>query len=265
MRKQLIKRSLCISLCLGMLSGAAVFHFPTSAITTETVSPGDTYIDENGVIIEKMEIVKNPKQKLGDLIASASSYYAPGCNWTYESEEAYWEALNNAKAVFEDSASTDEDYCQAYDTLCYVLDHLETEDSNKDALFQYLDFIDESGIHTNSSKYTKTSYSMFEYIFGTYAHTAYNPQAPQKEVDTALAFLQSAVEGLVLLGDVDHNNEIVTADALLLQRAIANQIALSKEALEAGDVDQSGTQTVTDVLLLQKYIAKQIEAFPTVE
>ncbi len=59
----------------------------------------------------------------------------------------------------------------------------------------------------------------------------------------------------VSLGDVDLNGTITIADAILLQKHIAEITILSGDSFTAADVDKNGEITIADAIILQKHIA----------
>ena len=60
------------------------------------------------------------------------------------------------------------------------------------------------------------------------------------------------------LGDVDLNGKITVADAVMIQKHIANIITLDDEQFDRADVDGNGKITVADAVLVQKHIANII-------
>nr|WP_305119677.1 MULTISPECIES: leucine-rich repeat protein [unclassified Ruminococcus] len=59
----------------------------------------------------------------------------------------------------------------------------------------------------------------------------------------------------VVLGDVTGDGKITIADAIMLQKHIANIVTISGDALIAADVDKSGSISIADAIMLQKHIA----------
>lgn len=73
---------------------------------------------------------------------------------------------------------------------------------------------------------------------------------------------QASAAKTYLYGDVDRSDKITVADAILIQKNIANIITLSDLETRIADVDGSGKITVADAILVQKYIANIISDFP---
>lgn len=57
------------------------------------------------------------------------------------------------------------------------------------------------------------------------------------------------------LGDVNNDGNITVADAIEVQRHIANIVTLEGEQLAAADTDKSGSITVADAIEIQRLIA----------
>ena len=60
------------------------------------------------------------------------------------------------------------------------------------------------------------------------------------------------------LGDINGDGNITIADAIMLQKHIANVITLEGDALKAADVTKDGNISIADAIMLQKYIANVI-------
>ena len=65
-----------------------------------------------------------------------------------------------------------------------------------------------------------------------------------------------------IIGDVDLNGEVTTADALLALRYVMGLVELDEEQLAQADVDGDGEITMIDCLLIQRYAMGVIESFP---
>ena len=62
----------------------------------------------------------------------------------------------------------------------------------------------------------------------------------------------------VTSGDVNFDGKITVADAVMIQKHIANIIQLSDEEFAAADVDENNKLTVADAVMIQKHIANII-------
>ena len=62
-----------------------------------------------------------------------------------------------------------------------------------------------------------------------------------------------------MIGDVDGDGKITVADAVMIQKHIANILTLSDEQFAVADVDGNGKITVADAVMIQKHIASIIK------
>lgn len=89
---------------------------------------------------------------------------------------------------------------------------------------------------------------------------AENLPASQEEVDEELNAYNALVESGAILGDVDGNGKITVADAVLIQKNIANIISFDSMQDSIADCDGNGSITVADAVTIQKIIANIIAA-----
>lgn len=89
---------------------------------------------------------------------------------------------------------------------------------------------------------------------------AENLPASQKEVDEELNAYNALVESGAIRGDVDGNGRITVADAVLIQKSIANIICFDSMQASVADCDSNGRITVADAVTIQKNIANIITA-----
>lgn len=76
------------------------------------------------------------------------------------------------------------------------------------------------------------------------------------------AFNVSAVLGPMPVGNVDKTGGVTIKDATLIQKHIANLIALEKVQIALADVDGDKIVTIKDATMIQKYCANIIDSFP---
>lgn len=65
----------------------------------------------------------------------------------------------------------------------------------------------------------------------------------------------------VIYGDVNGDGKVTIDDVTVVQKNVAELLALDANQLEAADVDHDGEITILDVTLMQKYIANMISEF----
>lgn len=76
------------------------------------------------------------------------------------------------------------------------------------------------------------------------------------------AFNVSAVLAPMPVGNVDKIGEVTIKDATLVQKHIANLVALEKVQIALADVDSDERITIKDATMIQKYCANIIDSFP---
>ncbi len=123
----------------------------------------------------------------------------------------------------------------------------------------------------DSTLYTAASYAAYEKITGEIATMLLSPvtRGEATKAITAvenawygLEFDDSPVESVGNLGDVDGENGVAAADALLALQAATNKITLSPAQIKAANVDGKGDITANDALLILQYATKKITTFP---
>lgn len=72
---------------------------------------------------------------------------------------------------------------------------------------------------------------------------------------------ETPTEPEVNIGDVDGNGKITVADAVMIQKHIANIVTLGEKECKLADTDGNGKLTVADAVMIQKYIANIISGF----
>ena len=65
----------------------------------------------------------------------------------------------------------------------------------------------------------------------------------------------------VLLGDVDNDGEIMVADAVMVLRAVVEDIVLDEKQIAAADVDKDGSVMVSDAVYILRYVVEDITSF----
>ena len=69
-------------------------------------------------------------------------------------------------------------------------------------------------------------------------------------------FSKYAIAADVVIGDVDSNNDITIADAIMVQKHIVNIFKLTGDQITAADVDGNGEITIADAIMIQKHIVQ---------
>ena len=94
------------------------------------------------------------------------------------------------------------------------------------------------------------------------AQTVYdNTDALQDDVDAAVRALTRKVADARLLGDVDNDGEVTTADSVALLAASAEITSLDADAAAAADVNGDGVADTNDAVLILQYAAEKVASF----
>lgn len=94
------------------------------------------------------------------------------------------------------------------------------------------------------------------------AQTVYdNTDALQDDVDVAVRALTRKVADARLLGDVDNDGEVTTADSVALLAASAEITSLDADAAAAADVNGDDVADTNDAVLILQYAAEKVASF----
>ena len=63
-------------------------------------------------------------------------------------------------------------------------------------------------------------------------------------------------------GDLDNNQTVTAADALIALQAATGKVTLTADQLTAANVDGQADVSANDALLILQYATKKINAFP---
>jgi len=66
---------------------------------------------------------------------------------------------------------------------------------------------------------------------------------------------------LGIVGDINNDTNITSADATLIQKYVSKMITLTEDELKVADVNGDGKVTTSDATMIQKYIAHTIDEF----
>ena len=88
-----------------------------------------------------------------------------------------------------------------------------------------------------------------------------NDDALQSEVNEAVKTLTLKVAEARLLGDVDGDGDVTTADSAAVLRSAAELDTLSAEAAASADVNGDGAADTSDAVMILQYAAEKIAVF----
>lgn len=167
-------------------------------------------------------------------------------------------ALQEAKEVVENGDRTQEQIGNAYENLNTAIAGLEIR-GNKDVLKPLLEKAEE--IQKNSSKYESTSLDGLEEAAKTAQLVYDNPDALQKEINEAATKLAEQLAQVRIVGDVNADGVVNTADAAIILKANAELTQLDETQSKVADVTGDQMIDTKDAAKVQQYAAEMISEF----
>lgn len=131
--------------------------------------------------------------------------------------------------------------------------------ANKDELKNALDKAGE--ILANAGKYTDSSLEGLQEGKDAAQSVYDNDNATQEEIEAVLKALINEILEVRLLGDVNLDEAVDSADAQALLRYNAELEELSEEQLDAADVNRDEAADSSDAGRILQYAAEMIEEF----
>ncbi|MGI6264210.1 MAG: glycosyl hydrolase family 28-related protein [Acutalibacteraceae bacterium] len=198
---------------------------------------------------------KADKAGLNALIAQAEAIDT--ANATPITAAALSSALEKARAAAADDEATAAQVDLARQELADAMQAL-TPKADKTALN---DLIAEKEA-TKTAGFTDESVNALKEAIQAAKKIAGNPNASQEDVDAAIAALNAAqLERDVTLGDLDGDESVSAADALMALQIATGKIEPTAQQKRAGDVNFSGNVMANDALLILQYATGKISAF----
>ncbi len=203
-------------------------------------------------------VVVDVDTRLDILIQKAEELLADSDQYTSESIANLQAALDAAKLAAEDRGATDEEINEAYSALAEAMTSL-VRKADKSELKTALDKAAE--ILSDSGRYVE------ETITGLQA-AADAAQAVYDKEDASASEVGEAVKSLVdeilkarLLGDVDGNGAVDSADSAEVLKFTAEAQELDEVQNKAADVNGDGAADSTDAAAILGYTAEKISEF----
>lgn len=179
-------------------------------------------------------------------------------NYTGGSLESLKNAIENAEAVVADQDRSDSAVSNAYGNLISAVAGLQMR-GNKAALQAML--VKANEVLANADAYaaetlegladeTKAAQAVYD-----------NEDALQSEVDAAVRKLTEKTAKARLLGDVDGDGTITTADSAAVLRSAAELVTLNAEERACADVNGDGAVDTMDAVRILQYAAEEIVEF----
>lgn len=178
--------------------------------------------------------------------------------YTADSLENLKDAIEHAEGILEDQNRADDAIGEAYGRLIDAIMKLERK-SNKAALKAMLDKANEV-LNAKDAYVAETIEGLAEVT--AEAQAVYdNDEALQGDVDEAVKALTLKVAEARLLGDVNGDGAVTTADSAAVLRSAAELTSLSAADAASADVNGDGAADTSDAVLILQYAAEKIAAF----
>ena len=118
-----------------------------------------------------------------------------------------------------------------------------------------------NAILTNTDAYVAATIDGLDTAVADAQNVLNNADAVQDEVDAAVRALTRKVADARLLGDVDNDGAVTTADSAALLAASAELTELDADAAAAADVNGDGVADTGDAALILEYAAEKVAGF----
>ncbi len=178
--------------------------------------------------------------------------------YTTDTVAALEEALEAAKAVIANGDRTQQQIDDAYEALTNAIAGLVVR-GDKSVLEPLIEKAEE--ILANTDAYTSSSLEELAEVFASAKEVYDDVDAVQTEINTAAANLAVELSQVRILGDVNNDQKVDTADAAEVLKVSAELQELSEADQEAADVKKDGIIDTADAALIEQYAAELITEF----
>ena len=209
------------------------------------------------ILNELSKAVKNADlSSLESLIKSAKKLQDG--NYTSNSLAKLDEVIKAAEAVVANKNRTAEEVNKAYSDLIDAVISLEKK-GNKAALKAMLEKA--AAVLEDSDAYVAATIEGLADVKADAQAVYDNDDAVQNEVNAAVRTLTLKLAEARLLGDVDNDGAVTTADSTALLAASAELTELDADAAAAADVNGDGVADTGDAALILEYAAEKVAGF----
>ena len=209
------------------------------------------------ILNELSKAVKNADlSSLESLIKSAKKLQDG--NYTSNSLAKLDEVIKAAEAVVANKNRTVEEVNKAYSDLIDAVISLEKK-GNKAALKAMLEKA--AAVLEDSDAYVAATIEGLADVKADAQAVYDNDDAVQNEVNAAVRTLTLKLAEARLLGDVDNDGAVTTADSTALLAASAELTELDADAAAAADVNGDGVADTGDAALILEYAAEKVAGF----
>ncbi len=178
--------------------------------------------------------------------------------YTTDTVKALEEAVNAAKEVTANEDRTQQQVNDAYEKLTNAIAGLVVR-GDKSVLKPLVEKAEE--ILANTDAYTSSSLEGLAEVFASAKEVYDDVDAVQTEINTAAANLAVELSQVRILGDVNNDQKVDTADAAEVLKVSAELQELSEADKDAADVKKDGIIDTADAALIEQYAAELITEF----
>lgn len=203
-------------------------------------------------------LVARADSRLDILIRKAEELLLKEDQYTDDSVQALRDALEAAKKVAGREDASEEEISSAYNTLAEAMASL-VRVANKAELQNALEKAGE--ILKNAGKYVESSLEGLQEAKDAAQAVYEEDSASQGDMETALNALINEILEVRILGDVNADEQVDSADAREVLRYSAEMSELSQEQLDAADVNRDEAADSSDAEMILQYTAEVITEF----
>ncbi len=191
--------------------------------------------------------------KLSDKIYEAQNSVPDGSNYTHESRQRVWDAINYANELLNSESATTEEILAQIEVLQQAVDALEAPDINADELWKVIERADY--FFEREERYTEISYAEFKDAIMN-AKVAYYYGQTQKQVDKAKEKLETALNNLEKIykgkiGDVNKDDTVNIIDVTIIQKYLAGADSFDKMQKISADYNDDMVVNIRDATKIQ--------------
>lgn len=226
----------------------------------ENLEEGQQIINEatTSLIAAVTQMLDKDFARLYDLVAQAEKILEEQDKYTAESVRNLTAAVNAAKERASDTAVTKDEIKAAYTELASAITSLQYK-GNKAELKSAIE--NAENILENADKYLASSLEGLSEELDAAKAVYRDDNVLQEAVSEAVARLVSQCLKARMLGDVDGNGQVNTADSSLLLKYMAEKTELEEIQIQAADVNADGKSDTTDASVILKLAAEKINTF----
>ena len=209
------------------------------------------------VLDELAKLAKNADLASLESLVAAASQLLDG-NYTSASLDVLREAIESAQEVIDNPDRGEGEIGDAYAAIVDAIFNLQMK-GNKAALKAMIDKADQ--ILQASDSYVASTIRGLQAAVSNAKSVYNNENAVQSQVDKAVETLTKQVAQARLVGDVNGDGAVSTADSAALLQYTAEVCELDETAKASADVNGDGAADTKDAVLVLQYAAEKLTAF----